>query len=94
MDIEGYTYEYTAQAGDGVSDVTAGIVAQYNIAPVPYVTCVDETTRILCSAALDTQTFTIDSYVTYPSSDTVAPLLTLVGSGAPTVEIDDGYEDE
>lgn len=34
MDINGYTYEYTAQAGDGVSDVTAGILAAYNVAPL------------------------------------------------------------
>lgn len=34
IDIEGYTYEYTAQAGDGVSQVTAGIVAAYNVAPL------------------------------------------------------------
>ena len=80
MDIEGYTYEYTAQSGDSVSDVTAGIVAEYNIAPVPYVTCVDQTTRVFCSAALDTQSFSIDSYVTYPTADTTAPQITLIGS--------------
>lgn len=77
MDIEGYTYQYTAQEDDTISDVTAGIVAEYNLAPVSYVTCVDQTTRVLCSAALDTQTFSIDAYVTYEIEDGTAPQITI-----------------
>lgn len=49
MDIDGYTYNYTAKAGDGVSDVTAGLVALYMVDQAPNVTCVDQSTRVLCS---------------------------------------------
>jgi hypothetical protein len=49
MDIDGNTYTYTALVGDTVSDVTAGIVAEYNLAPSLNVTCIDQSTRVLCS---------------------------------------------
>ena len=75
MDIDGYTYEYTAQSGDTVSDITAAIVAEYNLAPLPSVTCADQSTRVLCSGTVDTQTFSIDAYVTYPTPDNIAPVV-------------------
>lgn len=69
-------------------------MAEYNLAPVSYVSCIDQTTRVLCSAALDTQTFTTDAYVTYPTPDTTAPLITLNGSGTVQMEAGGGFYDE
>lgn len=93
MDIDGYTYEYTAQAGDGVSQVSSGIVAAYNAAPLGNVNCVDQTTRILCSGTVDTQTFSIDAYVTHPTPDTIAPLLTVVGNANSILEYGTPFAD-
>lgn len=94
MVIDGYpAYTYTAQAGNTVSDVTAGIVAAYNLSPLTNITCVDETTRVLCSGSVDTQAFSIDSYVTYPSPDTLTPQLTLLGSNPETITYGSVYTD-
>lgn len=79
--------------GDTVSDVTAGLVAAFNLAPAPSVTCVDQSTRVLCSGLFDTQTFSIDASVTYPTADMIAPLVTLVGSASETIAFGSGYAD-
>lgn len=76
-----------------MSDVTAGIVAEYNLAPVPFVSCVDQATRIFCSAALDTQTFSTDSYVVYPTADVTAPLITLEGDADFSLEFGTPFVD-
>ncbi len=76
-----------------MSDVTAGLVAAFNLAPAPSVTCVDQSTHVLCSGVFDTQTFRIDASVTYPTADTIAPLVTLVGSASETIPFGLGYAD-
>ncbi len=57
------------------------------------ITCVDETTRVLCSGSVDTQSFTIDAYVTYPAADTTAPQVTLVGSSNIDIEYGSSFVD-
>ncbi len=93
IDVDGYTYTYTAQATDGVTNVTAGLVAAYNAAPLGYVTCTDQSTRVFCTSNTDIVRFNIDANVTYPNADTTAPLVTLVGSSSSTVAYGSTYND-
>jgi hypothetical protein len=76
-----------------VSQVTAGLVADYNVAPLGYVTCVDQSTRVLCSGNLDTTSFPVSASVTYPTPDTTAPQVTLNGSASETVSYGASYID-
>lgn len=48
---------------------------------------------MLCSGTADTQSFSIDAYVIYPTADTTAPLVTLVGPASETIAIGSSYTD-
>jgi hypothetical protein len=71
------TFNYTVQEDDTVADVVAGLVAAYSGASIPGITCIDNMTRVLCTASNDTAAFATNASIIYEIPDTIAPQITL-----------------
>jgi hypothetical protein len=88
LSLSGQTYTAT---GTTVSEIISGILAAMVADPSPVGNCVDNTTKITCTSINSSTSLSSLSSVTYPSPDTTAPIVTLVGSSTGTVFVGASY---
>jgi hypothetical protein len=71
------TFSYIVQEDDTVANVVAGLVNAYSAASIPGITCIDNMTRVLCTASDDTVEFATSASIIYEIPDGIAPQITL-----------------
>jgi Domain of unknown function (DUF5011) len=85
LTLSGATYSATATATGGVSQITADLMTAITANPPSSGTCTDMTTKIRCVSTNNTTNLSASTSVTYPTPDTTAPVVTLVGSASVNV---------